>query len=103
MFTIYKLCLFSFVVRNMRDGKDKNYHHSVSNPVPMSTPEKAFKQAQDLLYAMAAKTPVSNRIFELTLSFFALTVNNNRYIAYLLQEKHSNKPKSLLPWQPKPH
>lgn len=42
-------------IRSIREPKDKIRH--VSNPVPMSTPEKAFKQAQELLYAMAAKTP----------------------------------------------
>lgn len=40
----------------MKEGKDKNNQHN--NSMPMSTPEKALKQAQDLLYAMAAKTPV---------------------------------------------
>ncbi|XP_052091450.1 carboxyl-terminal PDZ ligand of neuronal nitric oxide synthase protein-like [Mytilus californianus] len=42
-------------MRSMKEGKDKNHQHN--NSMPMSTPEKALKQAQDLLYAMAAKTP----------------------------------------------
>ena len=45
-------------MRSIKEPKDKNHHHNVNNTVQMSTPEKAFKQAQDLLYAMAAKTPV---------------------------------------------
>ena len=54
--------LFFFSVRSIKEPKDKNHHHNVNNTVQMSTPEKAFKQAQDLLYAMAAKTPVCNTV-----------------------------------------